>query len=87
MNNKVAFMSVLNKKVFEQLKNIKLNFSSADSGDFYFYGKLDGKEVKAIVSEDNVCNIEFNVNESIANLSEFYFCQIFVDDEMIFNNH
>lgn len=80
-------MSVLNKNIFDKLTNIKLNFSSVYSGDFYFYGQFEGKKVKAIVSEDNVCNIEFNVNESIANLSEFYFCQIFVDDEMIFDNH
>ncbi len=80
-------MDILNKEIFNKLINLKLNFSSADSGDFYFYGQFEGKKVKAIVSEDNVCNIEFNVNESIANLSGFYFCQIFVDDEMIFSNH
>ena len=80
-------MDILNKEIFNKLINLKLNFSSADSGDLYFYGQFEGKKVKAIVSEDNVCNIEFNVNESIANLSGFYFCQIFVDDEMIFSNH
>lgn len=80
-------MSVINKKLFNQLIDIKLHFSFANKGDFYFNGKTNGKIVKAIVSEDNVCNIDFNVNESIANLSEFYFCQIFVDNEMIFNNH
>lgn len=80
-------MSVLNKEIFDKIENLKLNFSSVYNGDFSFYGKFDGKEVKAIVSEDSVCNIEFNVNESIANLSGFYFCQIFVDDEMIFDNH
>lgn len=80
-------MSILNKKLFEKLINTKLNFSFAQKGDFYFNAKVNGQLVKAVVSEDQTCNIEFDVNESIANLSEFYFCQIFVDDEMIFNNH
>lgn len=80
-------MSVINKELFNQLIDTKLNFSFANKGDFYFNSKINGQVVTAIVSEDNVCNIDFNINESIANLSEFYFCQIFVDNEMIFNNH
>lgn len=80
-------MSVLNKKLFEEVKDIKINFYSANQGNFHFKGKFNKQTIEAIVSADNVCNIDFNINESILNLSEFYISQILVNNEVIFDNN
>jgi hypothetical protein len=80
-------MSILNKSIFNQLKDFKLDFCFAKSGVFYFHSNINGKIVKSAVSEYQINHIVFDISESIDNLSKFYFCQIFVDDEMIFSNH